>query len=463
MKKHLWMLTVISCFSVGLEGQFGKVLAEGLRGEPMSKPVSTTPVTHTEVCKVDLIAQKKSLLCWAASMQMITKYQGQEKDQCQLIGSYYDLRSTRMGVSSPAISSTVNAFTATCESTPCLASTFTQFMVTPIPLDWNMDLNPSSDFKPLFLKAGFKSRATNSSLAWLTITAQIGQCQPFISLLCEGCPSGAENESPKHAVVTTGYWNNTKNKWLTVNDPWGLVPCQGYAYYLKYQPSRKASMNSQVSGTPISIVTTSTILDIEPKLTNDSLCTPDRKLSARAASSILPRPSTITHFSVSDSAMYLMKSHYFIKVHYLSVDKLNQLVPLHLESFKTEYQVVDMICTTHERPIVYTLFPTSAKRWEVVKIAYSQYPVVLTCSLKNTTVSLSFKPSKPGTIPYEQVIVPALQQRYYRFVWKGLPFLVPSTTYQFGTNDLLVPEKAYSEYTVLSKMRGLVRNRHAHN
>ncbi|MBO0950289.1 C39 family peptidase [Fibrella forsythiae] len=400
-------------------------------------------------CRVPLIPQKASLLCWAASMQMITRYHGQERTQCQLRVE----ASTYWQTQNSAAATPPANFTPVCESLVCAPDEFDQLQIGTTG-NWNNDLYQPSQFLPIFAQIGFASAETYTPLSWTALKGEIDHCRPLISIISEG----NSIDRNTHAVVTTGYVQLTgfvkglPVRWLLINDPLGPANCEAETYLLNHPTSLTTNIGVNTDQV---IYAESFIYGIQPQdLTAGLTCGPKRKYTLYWARM---RQTPLLAGLLRLNKLPAVKVSRLIRNHYVSVQKLrDSTVSLVLDSLRGAQPVFDWVDTRGSRPLAYTFQRTRNQSPAVIKLSESHYKKRFACSLGPKRILLTYRPNVAGTKRYEYVRIRALGQSYYRFSHRKRWYLVPSIRYTFrdGRDDQsLLPNVAYAETTVLSRLR----------
>ena len=172
-------------------------------------PILTKIVAQTSVLNVPLISQEASKWCWAASMEMIIKFNDPSSTatQCNFAQKYFRLDNPNCDCALMGCPSN----TTTCTSTPSSCNRGMDLMV-----------NYTTKYAKIFNLFGYYAIQVNTPMSFDEVKTQINSCMPF-TLTVSGYNSGVSS-SQVHVLVAKGYHSGNEKNWVIINDP--LLDCR---------------------------------------------------------------------------------------------------------------------------------------------------------------------------------------------------------------------------------------------
>lgn len=185
---------------------------------------------------VNLIGQKNTQWCWAASIEMIHKFHlGTAVSQCSLARTYQEFKYRTNHMMLPL----ANRFNNCCAECGVAATSVATFP--PVP---QMDCNETIEFPTRFqsgyiyidyfglINSHYKFNSIEdieiNHFTWNKMTREIQDCRPFAIFLSKSISTSNYN----HVVVAKGYYvDNASIKYILVNDPQSTtsgVDCIGH-------------------------------------------------------------------------------------------------------------------------------------------------------------------------------------------------------------------------------------------
>jgi hypothetical protein len=374
----------------------------------------------TQMVDVPPIPQKASMLCWAASIQMIAKFHGVTKSQCTL--------------SNYLTGSTLGA------GEQCVACNANRFFENPFNLTINNGVSGQMDL--IFSKAGFYSIEDATALPWKLVKRQLDNCRPFI-LACDMKKDVVGNDGlhtqriVNHAMVAKGYFDQHGRRYIYVNDPW-REPCGIDVYAVNYD-----EMYDEGNW----IFVTYAVHNIYKKSRTECCekCKPNQVVSfaqRTGANDFLDKASANAHKMVAPMKLAIpdnllktklntVPNNYSVELHLISMNKLDSAtVPLLTIKLVRENKFLyDIIYSKFTTNIVTTI-QKKGQVWKDIVISNQTYPSLLSARIGNTTenVKLSYK-NLPQHIRYEYVKCPGLFREFYRFRHNNVDYLLPKQAY----------------------------------
>jgi hypothetical protein len=188
------------------------------------------------ILNVPTIAQKGSMLCWAAAIEMVLEYFKVNITQGDLFNSMKELYNEALTPAQKIECNNANY----CDIEEFVTQTNGKPWNEVTPDEFNVPYFDCVFSKQDYYSVEDASAVNGSSLTWEVVVNQITICRrPFILVLKEVDDNGDSIYPSTHAVVVIGIWEGedeiNKKKYLYVNDPLDPdSPCNGTSYLLDF-------------------------------------------------------------------------------------------------------------------------------------------------------------------------------------------------------------------------------------
>lgn len=319
--------------------------------------------------QISLLPQITGKLCWAASIQMITKYHN------------------------PSVS-LHNVLMAKDPSYANDAPDTCNFGTDP-ELDakkWNsaierdyMEPYKHRELEIVLSNLGYYGNEDVTKLEWSMIVKQINNCQPFLISIYNATTG---NSADRHVVVVKGYWvSQSGDKYIIVYDPYGQ--CVGQAYSLAYELLFDPSSHNKIYNHVINIydkTNTDCIACRENQTVNEVMETRElyiRTLSSTNEDTIISHTDLVSQLAENVVNVKIVSSN-------KTLDSANTGEDIYLD-----YQIKDILV---DKNTVVRVQRLADQKWHIIKVSENFYA--------------TYNPA--GNLPKQYILFPGLKQAYFR-------------------------------------------------
>lgn len=394
------------------------------------------------ICTVDTpIGQQKNRWCWAASMQMVSKFHCVDIEQCSLAEKYINL-----------ITNSTDPISNCCANYCILDGE--RGIEGNEPLQTFNGANQQY-FDILFSKNGFNSIEDTISMKWDEVKRQINNCRPYIVVLKRNMANDkGELINTIHAVVVVNYLETASQNYVMLYDPWR--PCEGCIELLPY-PYLVWVERESTAGYESGIV--ETVHDIH--LRTDTSCSSCGKTKIPSIDNAVAldrnKLSTLNNNSSSRilDSLRANPSNFVTPIRKISYNKIRKAFDLNNFDKVTENRKIYQITTTNQDKSAKYNVRVRNNRLEIEEVTYCDYfqtepSLSLAVNNQVQNVKLSNR-INAGGINYEYVEYEYLFYGFYRFTINNAVYLSPIQTYTnfYGQNEGIIQGKAYKESDIL--------------
>jgi hypothetical protein len=336
--------------------------------------VNDTDNTIRNIQHITLLPQITRVLCWAASIQMITQYHAQTMSIHKILMA----RDSSYANDAPDTCD-YRAFHDTNSQLPAENWNY------PVEQD-GIEPYQQRELEIILSNLGYYGHEDATKLEWSVILKQINNCHPFlISIYDSGKEEDPEN---RHVVVVKGYWiSKNGDKYIIVYDPYGQ--CVGQAYSLAYESLSDPSSHNKIYNH---------VINIYSKTNTDCIaCREDQTVNEVME----PRELYIqTAFSINEDSLIIntdlvsQLTENVVNVNIVSNKKILDSTATG-EDIYLDYQIKDIII---DKNTVVRVQRLADQKWHIIKV------------IENFYTAHNFS----GNLPKQYIMFPGLKQAYFR-------------------------------------------------
>lgn len=332
-----------------------------------------TDKTIRNIQHITLLPQITGVLCWAASIQMITNYHNPSMSLHKILMA--------------RDSSYTNDAPDTCDYRTFHDNYQSSAERWNYPVEQDgIEPYQQRELEIILSKLGYYGHEDAIKLEWSVIVKQINNCHPFlISIYDSGTEGDPEN---RHVVVVKGYWiSENGDRYIIVYDPYGQ--CIGQVYSLKYESLSDPSSHNKIYNH---------VINIYSKTSTDCIaCREDQTVNEVME----PRELYIqTAFSINEDSLIIntdlvsQLTENVVNVGIVSNKKILDSTASG-DNIYLDYQIKDIII---DKNTVVRVQRLADQKWHIIKVIENFYA--------------AHNPS--GSLPKQYIMFPGLKQAYFR-------------------------------------------------